>query len=56
MRKNIVFWLWTAMFAVILVIATQPVGLNAQFAFGLFGVGFMLVVRLAKLRGEARAR
>ena len=51
MRKNGAFWLWAAMFAVILAIATQPVGLNAQFAFGLFGIGFMLVIRVLNLRG-----
>ena len=51
MRKTVVFWVWAALFAVILTIATQPVGLNAQFAFGLFGVTFMLIVKMTKLRG-----
>lgn len=51
MRSKIVFWSWAVLFAVILVIATQPVGLNAQFAFGLFGVSFMLAVRMLNLRG-----
>jgi len=51
MRKNVIFWSWAGLFAVLLAFASQPVGLNAQFAFGLFGVAFMLVIRLLKLSG-----
>lgn len=51
MMKRVVFWSWAVLLSIILVIATQPVGLNAQFAFGLFGVTFMLLVKMAKLRG-----
>lgn len=51
MRRNITFWVWAALLTVILVIASQPVGLNAQFTFGLAGVGLMLGIRALRLKG-----
>ncbi|MEL6946377.1 MAG: cellulose synthase catalytic subunit (UDP-forming), partial [Pseudomonadota bacterium] len=51
MHKKAMFWLWAVMLTLILVIATQPVGLNAQFTFGLCGLATMLMIRLAKLEG-----
>ena len=51
MLKNATFWVWAVLLTLIIVIASQPVGLNAQFSFGLIGVGMMLLIRLANLRG-----
>ena len=53
MRRNAIFWGWAALLAIFLVFATQPVGLHAQFTFGLFGVATMLAIRLVKARGFA---
>ncbi|MEM1038942.1 MAG: UDP-forming cellulose synthase catalytic subunit [Pseudomonadota bacterium] len=51
MQKKAMFWLWAVVLAVILVIATQPVGLNAQFTFGMCGLATMLFIRVAGLSG-----
>ena len=51
MRKNSVFWLWAVLLTLILAVASQPVGLNAQFTFGLFGVGIMMLIRTLNLKG-----
>ncbi len=51
MRKKAVMWVWAGLLCMILVVASQPVGLNAQFTFGLAGVGVMLMIRVLKLRG-----
>lgn len=48
------FAVWLLLAAFVIVISTQPVGVNAQFIYGLAAIALMLCIHLFKLRGPMR--
>ncbi|MEM7565880.1 MAG: UDP-forming cellulose synthase catalytic subunit [Pseudomonadota bacterium] len=49
------FAFWAGTVVVVALVATQPIGLDAQFSFGLAGLALMLTIRLLRAKGAWRS-